>query len=115
MISGIEGGKIGPTMAEAQVSAPANSRLKPCESMALTSMRPSPPMSAKAAPLIPEKMRLPTMLTWARPSWTRVPGGPVRLRDESRLERVHVVRQGLVGEGHVGRAAGKDLPELQPG
>src|SRR5215207_6626616 len=35
MISGIDGGKIGPTMAEAQVSAPANSRLKPCEVIAL--------------------------------------------------------------------------------
>ena len=71
MMSGIEGGKIGPTIAEAQVSAPANSRLKPCEAIALISMRPSPPMSASAAPLMPEKIRLPTMLTCASPPWTR--------------------------------------------
>jgi hypothetical protein len=63
MMSGMLGGKIGPTIADAHVRAPANSRLKPWELMALISILPRPPTSARAAPLIPEKIRLPTMLT----------------------------------------------------
>ncbi len=63
MMSGIEGGKIGPTMAEAPVTAAENGSEKPRSFMALISMRPSPPTSASAAPETPEKIRLATMLT----------------------------------------------------
>ena len=71
MITGIDGGKIGPTIAEAPVSAAANGTGKPSSFIALISMRPMPPTSASAAPETPEKMRLPTMLTCASPPGRR--------------------------------------------
>ena len=58
MMSGMLGGKIGPTTAEAQVSAAENAGVKPRAVIARTSMRPRPPISASAAPLMPEKIRL---------------------------------------------------------
>ena len=71
MISGIEGGKIGPTIAEELVTAAANAGLKPFCRMASISMRPSPPMSASAEPDMPAKIRLPKMLTCASPPGSR--------------------------------------------
>jgi hypothetical protein len=71
MMSGIEGGKIGPTVAVATVSAAAKGFAKPCSLIALISILPSPPTSASAAPLMPENIRLPKMLTWANPPGAR--------------------------------------------
>ena len=71
MISGIDGGKIGPTIADELVTAAANGRLKPFLRMASISMRPRPPMSASAEPDMPAKIRLPKMLTCARPPGRR--------------------------------------------
>ena len=70
-ISGMLGGKIGPTMAEAEVTALAKAGLKPLDFMASISMRPMPPMSAKAEPDMPANTRLPKMLTCARPPGNR--------------------------------------------
>jgi hypothetical protein len=70
-MSGIEGGKIGPSVAEAPVTAPANAGSKPRFFMASISIRPSPPMSASAAPDMPEKTRLPKTLTCASPPGMR--------------------------------------------
>ena len=50
MMSGMLGGKIGPTMAEELVTAAANAALKPLLRIASISMRPIPPMSASAEP-----------------------------------------------------------------
>ena len=71
MIRGILGGKIGPTIAEATVTALEKSLRKPRAVMAFTSMRPRPPTSASAAPLMPEKIRLAKMFTCASPPGTR--------------------------------------------
>ena len=71
MMIGIEGGKIGPTIADAPVSAAANGTGKPSSFMALISILPMPPTSASAAPDTPEKIRLPTMLTCASPPGRR--------------------------------------------
>ena len=71
MISGIDGGKIGPTIAELDVTAAANAGEKPFFFIASISMRPMPPMSASAEPDMPAKIRLPKMLTCARPPGRR--------------------------------------------
>ena len=71
MMSGMLGGKIGPTIAEAEVTAAAKGALKPFWRMASISMRPMPPMSASAEPDMPAKIRLPKMLTCASPPGRR--------------------------------------------
>ena len=71
MMSGMLGGKIGPTIAEEQVTALAKAALKPRERMASISILPRPPMSAKAEPDMPAKIRLPKMFTCARPPGRR--------------------------------------------
>ncbi len=71
MISGIDGGKIGPTIAEELVTAAANGIENPLDFIASISMRPMPPMSASADPDMPAKIRLPKMLTCARPPGSR--------------------------------------------
>ena len=71
MISGIDGGKIGPTIADELVTAAANEALKPFLRIASISIRPMPPMSASAEPDMPAKIRLPKMLTCARPPGRR--------------------------------------------
>lgn len=71
MINGIEGGKIGPTMAEELVTAAAKAGLKPFLRMASISMRPMPPMSASADPDIPANIMLPKMFTCASPPGMR--------------------------------------------
>ena len=58
MTRGILGGKIGPTVAEAAVTAAANELENPRSFIAAISIFPSPPTSARAAPDIPEKIRL---------------------------------------------------------
>ena len=67
MTMGIDGGTSGPMMQEAQVSAPAYSTGNPSSFIALISSTPRPPASAMAEPDMPEKMRLPSTLTWASP------------------------------------------------
>ena len=54
-------------VAEAAVTAAANSRGYPSSVMALISIVPSPAASATAEPDMPAKITLPTMFTWARP------------------------------------------------
>ena len=71
MISGMLGGKIGPTIADEQVTAQANAGLKPLARIASISMRPMPPMSASAEPDMPAKIRLPKMFTCASPPGSR--------------------------------------------
>ncbi len=71
MMSGIDGGKIGPTMADELVTAAANAGVKPLLRIASISMRPRPPMSASADPDMPAKIRLPKMFTCASPPGNR--------------------------------------------
>ena len=71
MTRGILGGKIGPTVADAAVTAEAKAPEKPFSFMARISICPRPPTSASAAPDIPEKIRLAKMLTCARPPGNR--------------------------------------------
>ena len=71
MMSGIEGGKIGPMIAEEPVTAAAKGTLKPFLRISSISMRPRPPMSASAEPDMPEKIRLPKMFTCASPPGRR--------------------------------------------
>ena len=70
-MSGMLGGKIGPTTAEAPVTAAENGAEKPFFFIAAISILPSPPTSASAAPDMPEKIRLEKMLTCARPPGAR--------------------------------------------
>ena len=65
------GGKIGPTTADAAVTAPAKGAEKPRFRIAAISMRPRPPTSASAAPDMPEKIRLEKMFTCASPPGSR--------------------------------------------
>ena len=71
MIRGMLGGKIGPTIADAAVTAPENSFVNPRSRIASISIFPRPPISASAAPEIPEKIRLAKMLTCANPPGKR--------------------------------------------
>ena len=71
MMSGIDGGKIGPTIADELVTAAANAGEKPLLRIASISMRPMPPMSASAEPDMPANTRLPKMFTWASPPGSR--------------------------------------------
>ena len=72
MISGMLGGKMGPTIADEQVTAQAKAGLKPLSRIASISMRPMPPMSASAEPDMPENTRLPKMFTCASPPGRRL-------------------------------------------
>jgi len=60
-----------PTMPEEQHTVPALPAENPRDFSATLSTRPSPPMSASADPDIPAKIRLPKMLTCARPPGIR--------------------------------------------
>jgi len=62
MTMGILGGKMGPMVAEAAVTATLNSVSYPPSFMALSSIWPRPAASTTAAPDIPEKIRLATVL-----------------------------------------------------
>ena len=62
---------LGSTRAEELVTAAANGAEKPFLRIASISMRPRPPMSASADPDMPAKIRLPKMLTCARPPGMR--------------------------------------------
>ena len=70
-MSGIDGGKIGPTIADELVTAAAKAGEKPLLRIASISMRPMPPMSASAEPDMPAKIMLPKMFTCARPPGIR--------------------------------------------
>ena len=61
------GGMMGPIVAEAAVTAAEKSGSKPSLIMASTSICPSPPASATAEPLMPEKTIDATMFAWPRP------------------------------------------------
>ncbi len=71
-MSGIDGGKIGPTMAEDEVTAAAKAGFVALSRMASISMRPMPPISASAEPDMTANTSEPKMLTCA----SRPAGGP---------------------------------------
>ena len=64
---GMDGGMIGPIVADSAVTAAANSGSKPSLIIASTSICPSPPASATADPLMPEKTIDATTLACPRP------------------------------------------------
>src|SRR5688500_7389198 len=110
------GGKIGPTVADEAVTAPAKEGSKPRFFMASISMRPSPPISASAAPDMPEKIRLPKMFTCASPPGARstavlakrkmrsVMNAHAAFGDEALVDRRQRGRGGGIGRGKRMRA-----------
>src|SRR6185436_10734789 len=83
-MAGMLGGMMGPTTAEDAVTAATKARSYFASSMAFTSMAPMPATSATAEPLMPEKIMLPTTLTWPRPPRTC----PTRLSAKRKMRMV---------------------------
>src|SRR5688572_20534506 len=83
-MAGMLGGMMGPTTADEAVTAATKARSYLASSMAFTSMAPMPATSATADPLMPEKIMLPTTLTWPRPPRTC----PTRLSAKRKMRMV---------------------------
>ncbi len=80
MTKGMDGGKIGPMVAEAAVMAQLNSGSYPSSFIAWISIFPRPAASAMADPVIPLKIREARTLTWPSAPRIRPVSPPANLK-----------------------------------